>query len=225
MENGELLGAELFAYGPLFTAEGGHGTEYLNYDARERPRQARDQFLRIPKSPADAGAIVHQLKLDGVDGIKAILQGDFGNIHFVRLDRPIYEAVARAAHAENLPLATHTNTPRDVEDAIAAHSDSIEHGALTDRAAARRPRGDAAAGLAYDPTLSVVAVYRDMAAGSTAMLDSPLVQQIVPADKMAEARQAMPPSPTEGPSGRTRNIPANAAAQPAWARGRQGVDG
>ena len=49
---------------------------------------------------------------------------------------------------------------QDVEDAIAAGSDSIEHGALTDRL----PPADLVAmrdkGLAYDPTMSVVAVPR-----------------------------------------------------------------
>ena len=83
--SGQLLGAELFAYGPLFTAEGGHGTEYLNMMPASMRPTARDQFLRIPKDPADARKMVGDLKRDGVDGIKAILQGDFGHIHFVRL--------------------------------------------------------------------------------------------------------------------------------------------
>ncbi len=221
VESGELLGAELFAYGPLFTAEGGHGTEYLNYMPKSMQGQAKDQFLRIPKSPADARTLVHGLKLEGVDGIKAILQGDFGSIHFVRLGRPVYDAVATAAHAENLPLATHTNTPQDVEDAIAAHSDSIEHGALTDKLPAADFAAMHAAGLAYDPTLSVVSVYRDMAVGSTAALDSPLVQQIVPADKMTEAKRSIT-EPYTGPSpGRHPEYSANAAANlvGAWQAG------
>ncbi len=156
VESGRVLGAELFAYGPLFTAEGGHGTEYLQFVPDGSRSKMRDEFLRIPKDPADAEKLVADLKRDGVDGIKAILQGDFGHTHFVRLERPNYEAVARAAHANGLPLATHTNTVQDVEDAIAAGSDSIEHGALTDRL----PPADLAAmhdkNLAYDPTLSVV---------------------------------------------------------------------
>ena len=221
VESGELLGAELFAYGPLFTAEGGHGMEYLNLMPATAREQARDQFLRIPKSPEDAGALVHGLKLAGVDGIKAILQGDFGSVHFVRLGRPVYDAVATAAHAENLPLATHTNTPRDVEDAIAAQSESIEHGALTDRLPPADFAAMRAAGLAYDPTLSALAVYRDMAAGSTAALDSPLVQQIVSADKMTEAKQTLL-KPSGGPSpGRHPEYAANAAANlvGAWQAG------
>ncbi len=145
--------------------------------------RVRGEFLRIPKDPADARKLVGDLKLDGVDGIKAILQGDFGHIHFVRLDRPIYEAVARAAHADGLPLATHTNTAQDVEDAIGAHSDSIEHGSLTDRL----PPADLTAmrdeNLAYDPTLSVVGVLRDWRV--TRCRPRRSWQQIVPADKLA----------------------------------------
>ncbi len=222
VESGEVLGAELFAYGPLFTAEGGHGTEYLDMmPANVRP-QARDQFLRIPASPADAATMVHQLRLDGVDGIKAILQGDFGSIHFVHLDPPIYEAVARAAHAEGLPLATHTNTPQDVEEAIAAGSDSIEHGALSDHLPSADLEAMKAAGLAYDPTLSVVAVFRDVAAHSTAMLDSPLVQQVVLPAKMAEARQAIAAHTAgPGPFGRHPEFSGNVAANlvAAWQAG------
>ena len=52
--SGQLLGAELFAYGPLFTAEGGHGTEYLKAMPESMRPLARDQFLRIPKDPSEA---------------------------------------------------------------------------------------------------------------------------------------------------------------------------
>ncbi len=52
--SGEKLGSELFLCGPLFTAEGGHGTEY----AKKMPEIARAgfdaQFLRIPKTPEEA---------------------------------------------------------------------------------------------------------------------------------------------------------------------------
>ena len=214
VESGEVLGAELFAYGPLFTAVGGHGTEYLNAMPSSMRAQARDQFLRIPKDPDDATAMVGALKRDGVDGIKAILQGDFGHVRFVRLDRPIYEAVARAAHASGLPLATHTHTLRDVEDAIAAHSETIEHGSPVDLI----PPADFAAmrenGLAYDPTLSVVAVFRDLAAGSAKFFDSPLLQQVVPADalKTPEQHAALPTSGPDMFTTATANLRAAAQA-------------
>ncbi len=213
VETGRLLGAELFAYGPLFTAEGGHGTEYLQYMPDTMRPKMRGEFLRIPKDPADAQKLVGDLKHDGVDGIKAILQGDFGHIHFVRLDRPIYESVARAAHANGLPLATHTNTVQDVEDAIGVGSDSIEHGALTDRL----PPADLAAlhdkNLAYDPTLSVVGVLR-----GKYTLASPLLQQIVPADKLKALGQA---DPNRQPFPKGEELYANAAANlvAAWQAG------
>lgn len=189
--NGELLGAELFVYGPLFTAEGGHGTEFLNQMAASIRAVARDQFLRIPKNPEDARKQVGELQAAGVDGIKAILQGDFGRMHFVRLDHPIYEAVAAAAHAAGLPLATHTNTARDVEEAIAAHSETIEHGSLTDRLPAADFAAMREAHLAYDPTLSVVSVFRDLAGNAMPALDSSLLQQVFPADKLAELRRSV----------------------------------
>ncbi len=180
VESGRVLGAELFVYGPMFTAEGGHGTEYLKYMPDTVRPKMREEMLRIPKDPAEAEAMVAGLQRSGADGVKAILQGDFGHIHFVRLDRPIYEAVARASHANRLPLATHTNTVQDVEDAIAAGSDSIEHGALTDRL----PPADLTAmhdkNLAYDPTMSVVGLLRD----NPMTTASALLQEIIPADRL-----------------------------------------
>ena len=184
VESGRVLGAELFVYGPMFTAEGGHGTEYLSYVPDTMRPKMREEMLRIPKDPAEAKRMVDGLKRDGADGVKAILQGDFGHVHFARLERPNYEAVARAAHADHLPLATHTNTVQDVEDAIAVGSDTIEHGALT----GLLPPADLAAmrdkNLAYDPTLSVVGVLRDAATGKASTPASPLLQEILPADKL-----------------------------------------
>ena len=60
VESGRLLGAELFVYGPMFTAEGGHGTEYLNYMPDTTRPKMRAEMLRIPKDPADAEAMVGQ---------------------------------------------------------------------------------------------------------------------------------------------------------------------
>ena len=185
VESGRLLGAELFVCGPLFTAEGGHGTEYLQAMPDNVRGKMRAEFLRIPRDPADAERMVGELRREGVDGVKAILQGDFGHTHFVRLERPVYEAVARATHAAGLPLATHTHTVPDVEDAVAVGSDSIEHGALTglltpEVLAAMHERN-----LVYDPTLSVVALFH---AGTVPV--SPLLQEIAPPEKLKALAQA-----------------------------------
>ena len=179
VESGRVLGAELFAYGPLFTAEGGHGTEYLQGMPDNMKGKMRQEFLRIPKDPADAESMVGDLKRQGVDGIKAILQGDFGRVHFVRLERPNYEAVTRVAHAMGLPLATHTHSVQDVEDAIAVGSESIEHGALTGPLPPAALAAMHDKNLAYDPTLSVVSLFR---AGTVPA--SSLLQETAPPEKL-----------------------------------------
>ena len=72
--SGEKLGSELFLCGPLFTAEGGHGTEY----SKRMPEIARAgfdaQFLRIPKTPEEARQQVDELAAKGVNAIKGILE-------------------------------------------------------------------------------------------------------------------------------------------------------
>ena len=73
VNSGERLGAELFLCGPMFTTEGGHGTEYF----KQLPAAIRDvvkaETVRLPKTPEEARAMVDALKKKGVDGIKAIL--------------------------------------------------------------------------------------------------------------------------------------------------------
>ena len=63
-----------------------------------------------------------------------------------RLDLLLVRAVSEEAHAQHLPLATHTGDARDVADAVEIGSASVEHGSwrdeipdrLLERMAARR---------------------------------------------------------------------------------------
>ncbi len=72
--SGEKLGAELFVVGPLFTAPGGHGTEYgANLPDAARPAFEAG-FLRMPKTPEEAKKMVDELAKRHVDGIKTILE-------------------------------------------------------------------------------------------------------------------------------------------------------
>jgi len=48
---GDLLGAELFVSGPLFTTEGGHGTEYFSWLEGPAKAAAVEQFVRTPANP------------------------------------------------------------------------------------------------------------------------------------------------------------------------------
>ena len=180
VNGGEKLGAELFIVGPLFTAEDGHGTEILRNLPDTAKDQAQAQFTRIPKSPQEAHQQVNSLKIAGVNGIKAVLESGVAPQLFNRMDTPIFAAVADAAHAMQLPVIVHTGDERDVEDAIRARVDGIEHGSM------RRliPDEDFAAmtkaGITYDPTLSVAEAIEDFVAGRMELLSRSLVQQTAP---------------------------------------------
>src|SRR5438045_8464594 len=89
---GEKLGAELFFCGPLFTAEGGHGTEYAKY--LPPPLQARfiSEFLRTPKTPDEARQQVDELAAQHVDAIKAILEQRVPGYLFNRLHLTVTRA-------------------------------------------------------------------------------------------------------------------------------------
>jgi hypothetical protein len=49
--DGDLLGAELFVSGPLFTTEDGHGTEYFSWLDGPAKAAMQEQFVRTPKTP------------------------------------------------------------------------------------------------------------------------------------------------------------------------------
>src|SRR5260370_3753022 len=118
--SGQRLGAELFVCGPMFTAEGGHGTEYIAYMPPAFRAQAREQMVRIPKTADEARQQVRALKQAGVIGIKAILEAGWTGHPFPRLDTGLLRAIAEEASAQNLPLVVHTSTTRDVIDALDA---------------------------------------------------------------------------------------------------------
>lgn len=186
------LGAELFAYGPLFTAEGGHPEELLKYMPGQAKQIAKSEFLREPKTPAEARQQVDALKADKVDGIKAVLEA--GNAQFGpfnRLDESVYRAVCGEAKKQNLPSATHTGSAADVREAVDAGSNSIEHGSVVDRIPAELFAQMKAQGIAYDPTLSVYEAISDTRTGSAALLDRSLLQQVGPPDLLEDTRGAL----------------------------------
>jgi len=191
VNSGEKLGAEFFTCGPLFTAPGGHGTEYFRGMPANARQQIEAQFLRIPRSAAEARRQVDELKNDGVDGIKAVLESGGGDTLFNRLDTALLQAIAEEAHTQGLPLVVHTGDVRDVRDALAVGAASIEHGSF------REPIPDALfaemvrQGTFYDPTLSVAEAMNEFVAGRTDLLQRSLVQQVGPADLLAGTEQAM----------------------------------
>ena len=102
---------------------------------------------------------------------------------------------------------------QDVEDAIAVGSESVEHGALTGRLSPADLAAMHDKNLAYDPTLSVVALFH----GNTIPV-SPLLQEIAPPEKL----KALIPSGEQRPaSAQGEELYANAAANllAAWQAG------
>jgi len=176
--SGEKLGTELFLCGPLFTAEGGHGTEY----AKNLPEIARAgfnaQFLRIPTSQEEARRQVDELAGKGVNAIKGILEAGVPGYTFNRMKLDLLRAVVEEAHAKKLPASIHTGEARDVIDAVSLSADSIEHGSFRDEIPDATIAEMKVKGIAYDPTLSVVEGLSDFAKGKTELLKRSLVQQV-----------------------------------------------
>jgi imidazolonepropionase-like amidohydrolase/ABC-type multidrug transport system permease subunit len=189
--SGESLGAQVQTCGPLFTATGGHGTEYF----KQVPESAREvllkQFTRIPKTAEEARQQVDGLKNDHVDCVKAILESGAASYVFNRLDTSLFAAVAQEAHAKGLPLAVHTGEARDVADAVQSKADSIEHGSFRDAIPDTLFEQMKAQGTFYDPTLSVGEGLRDFAAGKGDILKRSLVQQVATVELLKETEAAL----------------------------------
>jgi len=197
VNSGERLGAELFACGPLFTTQGGHGTEYFKGLPPNLQQQAMAQFVRTPSSPEEARQQVDALKRAGVDGIKAVLESGGGSIVFNRMDVSILKAIVQEAHAQGLPVSVHTGDVRDVTDALAAGADSIEHGSAREEIPDPLFAQMAAQHVYYDPTLSVEEALKDFAEGRTDLLQRSLVQQVGPAELLESTERAMASKETE----------------------------
>ena len=187
---GNKLGAQLFICGPMFTAEGGHGTEFVEYAPKMVQDQIKAQLVRVPKTADEARQQVDELKSRGVDGIKAILESGFGQgMLFTRFDVALFRAVAAEAHAKDLPLAVHTGDSRDVTDAVEAGASSIEHGSWRDKIPDEVLAKMAHDGIYLDPTLGVAEAYSQYFAGKSDALDNSLVQQAVSTNVLKGTRE------------------------------------
>jgi imidazolonepropionase-like amidohydrolase/ABC-type multidrug transport system permease subunit len=177
--SGDLQGAELYTSGPLFTAAGGHGTEYFSWLEGPAKAQAEAQFVRTPASPDEARRQVRELKIAGVDAIKAVLESGRTGMLFARMDLTMFRAVVDEAATQHLPVVVHTGNARDVADAADAGASGIEHGSFNDPIPDTVLAQLARDGVSYDPTLSVLEAMRDLSAGRGDLLRRSLVQQAV----------------------------------------------
>jgi len=191
VSSGEVLGADLQTCGPLFTAEGGHGTEYFKGLPQNARANVEKQMLRMPTSGDEARQQVDELKKQGLDCIKAILEAGAGGAVFNRLDTGLFDAVAQEAHADSIPLAVHTGDARDVADAVQAKADSVEHGSFREKIPDAVFEQMAKQGTFYDPTLSAEESVKEFAAGKTDLLERSLVQQVGPPELLRGTKEAM----------------------------------
>lgn len=191
VNSGQRLGAEFFICGPLFTAPGGHGTEYFRQMPEKFRAAAEASFVRVPKSPEEAKQQVDALKKDGVDGIKAVLQASMPGFAFNRLDLGLLRAVSQESHAQNLPLTVHTGEAKDVADALDAGTNGIEHGSLRDRIPLELFTRMAKAGAFYDPTMSVFEGLEMLSQRKDTTFNRSLVQQTAPKAMLIATRKML----------------------------------
>jgi imidazolonepropionase-like amidohydrolase len=104
------------------------------------------------------------------------------------MDLLIGRTVSDEAHAQNLPVATHTGDARDVADAIEIGAGSIEHGSWRDEIPDALLEKMAAQRVYLDPTLAVSEAYAQYFGGRADALSSSLVQQVVQARMLKGTR-------------------------------------
>jgi imidazolonepropionase-like amidohydrolase len=165
----------------MFTAAGGHGTEYFKNLPEQFRKSAEEQTVRTPQTPDQARQQVDDLKQRRVDGIKAILEAGAAGMLFNRMDVSILRAVAEEAHAQKLPITIHTGDSSDVADALSVGTNGIEHGSMRDQIPETLFAQMKAQSVTYDPTLTVVEAFLDLANGSLDPLERQLVLQAGPA--------------------------------------------
>ncbi|HEY3937245.1 MAG TPA: amidohydrolase family protein [Bryobacteraceae bacterium] len=200
MASGKYEGAEFFSCGPLFTAEGGHPEEIIDQFPEFMRKEAKEQFLRLPKSASEAREQVDALQKAKVDCVKAVLEAgsaQWGPFH--KLDTGIYNAVIAEAAHDDLPSATHTGSAADVKTAVDAGSNSVEHGSMIDRIPAETFGEMKRKGIVYDPTLSVFEGLSDSRRGNIELLNRSLLQQVGPADLIESTRAAILRNHESGP--------------------------
>src|SRR6478736_2905809 len=174
--------------------------------------RARAQMVRTPKAPEEARQQVRALKQEGVDGVKAILEGCWPGKTFPKLDLTILKAIAEEARAQSLPLVVHTGTAKDVADALDAGVAGIEHGSfnqeIPDALFARMVK----AGVTYDPTLSVINAFTQGTGGKLHLLNRSLVLQVGPKELIEATKRTVqkeenkPPMPRSGVEFAEKNL-------------------
>ncbi|HUP04620.1 MAG TPA: ABC transporter permease [Bryobacteraceae bacterium] len=174
------LGSQIFVYGPLFTADAAHGTEFLSLLPAAARGRLTAQLIRTPKTPDDVRRETRRLIQDGVNGFTAVLEDGWGDGETTdRMDLLLARTLADEGRAAHLPLAIQTSSALDVADALDVGAASVEGGAWRDELPETLVDRMAKAGVYYDPTLSVADAYARYYGASAAGLDDSLTAQAV----------------------------------------------
>lgn len=118
-------GPRIVTTGPAFTALGGHPISTLG---RYDPEWARSFSIEVTDEPDElqARAEVRRLHAAGVDQIKIVYTNCRNTCP--RLSEPSLQAIVAQAHELGLKVVVHTNTNDDVQGALRAGADGVEHG-------------------------------------------------------------------------------------------------
>ncbi len=200
IESGQRLGAEVFASGPLFTADGGRGTEPFKDIPEITRARVQDEFIRTPATAEQARRDVDSLKGRGADSIQVVLDSGRAGSLVNRLDVAVLNAIAAEARARDLPLSVRVEDGRDLSDALAAGAASIDlrsfHGSIPDDLLARMARQH----VFYNPGLSPIEAAVELASNNAEELDRSLVQQVGPPELLRGTRKLFTASPGTAPA-------------------------
>ena len=169
-------------------------------DATADALKAREMVRSGEKLGAElfvVSAKVADLKKQGVDGIHVTLDGGA-----LRL-----RAIVEAAHAAGLPVICQTADSKDVQAAVDAGVNEIEHGSASDVIPEALFAKMKQAGIAYSPALASVEAMSALAAGKTDLLDRSLAEQVTPRELIESTKKALASRKVEGgPAGAALKI-------------------
>lgn len=162
ISNNELAGPRLFAAGPILTSPGGHSVSTI-YEGRDR---LIEQAVRQLEDTARAKKVVRNLADDEVDKIKVVYSAGPDST-LPRMKYEVLDAIVDEAHEQKLRVVAHIDSRYDIEGALRAGVDGIEHIAYNEDPALLKQM--AAEDLYVVPTLSVYNSFLDSTTFKDAM--------------------------------------------------------
>lgn len=156
ISNKKLAGPRIFAAGPILTSPGGHPVSTI-YEGRDR---LIENAARQLKDTSRAKKVVNNLADDGVDKIKVVYSAGPDST-LPRMKYEVLDTIVDEAHKQKLRVVAHINSKYDIEGALRAGVDGIEHIAYNMEEDASLLKRMAAQDLFVVPTLSVYESFLD----------------------------------------------------------------